>query len=174
LRNPGLYNLFQTPREPGLVDLLTGSVKNYVHRIPGTSLDLVNAGTIPPNPAELLGSERMKKFLDFVRERYDHVVIDAPPVLPVTDSQILAQLVDDVMIVVEPCRVPRKAARRMVETLRAVEANIIGVAMNDKSGKGFKYYGNYGYYGHRYYGSYYGEGEAVADGLAAKVKKMLD
>lgn len=174
LRNPGLYDLFQVPREPGLADLLTGSAKNYVHRIPGASLDLINAGTIPPNPAELLGSERMKKFLDFVRERYDHVVIDAPPVLPVTDAQILAQLVDDVMIVLEPCRVPRKAARRMVETLRAVEANIIGVAMNDKSGKGFKYYGNYGYYGHKYYGSYYGEGEVVADGLAAKVKKLLD
>jgi tyrosine-protein kinase Etk/Wzc len=174
LRNPGLYDMFGTARAPGLTDVLTGGAKNYVHRVPGTTLDLINAGTVPPNPAELLGSERMKKFLAYVRERYDYVVIDAPPVLPVTDAQILSQLVDDVMIVVEPCRVPRKAARRMVETLRAVEAHIIGVALNDKSGKGFKYYGNYGYYGHKYYGSYYGEGVVVADGLAAKVKKMLD
>lgn len=173
LRRPGLYDMFHTPREPGLADLLTGGAKGYVHSIPGTTLDLISAGTVPPNPAELLGAERMKKFLAFVRERYDHIVIDAPPVLPVTDAQILAHLVDDVMIVVEPCRVPRKAARRMVETLRAADANIVGVAMNDKSGKGFKYYGNYGYYGHKYYGGYYGEGEVVADGLAAKVKKLL-
>jgi tyrosine-protein kinase Etk/Wzc len=173
LRRPGLYDMFETANVPGLSDLLVTSAKDYVRRIPGTTLDLISAGTVPPNPAELLGSDRMKKFLDFVRERYDHVVIDAPPVLPVTDAQVLASLVDDVLVVLEPCRVPRKAARRMIETLRAVDANVLGVAMNDKSGKGFKYYGNYGYYGHKYYGGYYGEGEVEADGLAAKVRKMM-
>jgi tyrosine-protein kinase Etk/Wzc len=173
LRRPGLYDMFGTPGTPGLSDLLIDNAKDYVHRIPGISLDLISAGTVPPNPAELLGSDRMKKFLDFVRKHYDHVVIDAPPVLPVTDAQVLASLVDDILIVLEPCRVPRKAARRMIETLRSVEANVLGIALNDKSGKGFKYYGNYGYYGHKYYGGYYGEGEVVADRLAAKVRKMF-
>ena len=157
LRRPGLYDMFHTPKTPGLSDLLTGSAKDCCHRIPGTTLDLISAGTVPPNPAELLGSERMEKFLDYVRGRYDYVVLDAPPVLPVTDAQVLASLVDDVIVILEPCRVPRKAAQRMAENLRAVEAKIIGVALNDKSGKGFKYYGNYGYYGHKYYGGYYGE-----------------
>ncbi|WP_035056431.1 polysaccharide biosynthesis tyrosine autokinase [Desulfuromonas sp. TF] len=173
LRRPGLYDMFGVSNTPGLSDLLIENAKDYVHRIPGTSLDMISAGTVPPNPAELLGSDRMKKFLDFVRKHYDHVVIDAPPVLPVTDAQVLASLVDDILIVLEPCRVPRKAARRMIETLRAVDANVLGIALNDKSGKGFKYYGNYGYYGHKYYGGYYGEGEVVADGLAAKVRRIL-
>jgi Mrp family chromosome partitioning ATPase len=61
----------------------------------------------------------------------------------------------------------------MIETLRSVEANVLGIALNDKSGKGFKYYGNYGYYGHKYYGGYYGEGEVVAEGLGARVRRIL-
>ena len=63
----------------------------------------------------------------------------------------------------------------MVETLRAVNAHIIGAALNDKSGKGFKYYGNYGYYGHKYYGGYYGEGKKTPEpvGLMTKLKKFF-
>ena len=175
LRRPGLYDMYHTPKTPGLSDLLTGSAKDCCHRIPGTTLDLISAGTVPPNPAELLGSERMDRFLDYVRGRYDYVVLDAPPVLPVTDAQVLASKVDDVIVVLEPCRVPRKAAQRMVETLHAVEAKIIGVALNDKSGKGFKYYGNYGYYGHKYYGGYYGESTKAPEavGVMASVRKMM-
>ena len=175
LRRPGLYDMFHTPKTPGLSDLLTGSTKDCCHRIPGTTLELISAGTVPPNPAELLGSERMQKFLDYVRGRYDYVVLDAPPVLPVTDAQVLASMVDDVIVILEPCRIPRKAAQRMVETLHAVEAKIIGVALNDKLGTGFKYYGNYGYYGHKYYGGYYGESTKTPEavGMMSKVRKML-
>ena len=116
----------------------------------------------------------MKQFLDYDQEPYDYIILDAPPVLPVTDAQILASLVDEVVVVLEPCRIPRKTAQRMVENLRAVEAKIIGVALNDKSGKGFKYYGNNGYYGHKDYGGYYGELSAAReDGLGARLKKML-
>ncbi len=174
LRRPGLYDMFGTSNIPGLSDLLIGDAKDYLHHIPGTTLDLISAGTIPPHPAELLGSERMKQFLAYSRERYDYVLLDAPPVLPVTDAQILATMVDDVLVVMEPCRVPRKAAQRMVDNLRAVDAKIIGVALNDKLGKGFKYYGNYSYYGHKYYGGYYGETKVVEDeGVMAKLKKFL-
>jgi tyrosine-protein kinase Etk/Wzc len=65
-------------------------------------------------------------------------------------------------VVLEPCRVPEKAALQMVESLRAVDARIAGVILNDKSGRGFKYYGNYNYYGNKYYRGYYGEDLEVA------------
>ena len=64
---------------------------------------------------------------------------------------------DLVLVVLEPCRVPQKAALQMVDSLRAVNAPIAGVVLNDKSGKGFKYYGSYNYYGNKYYRGYYGE-----------------
>ena len=80
-----------------------------------------------------------------------------PPVLPVTDAQVLANKVDMVAIVVEACRIHQKAAHRMMQTLRAVDANVIGVILNDKTGTAAKYYGSYNYYGHKKYGGYYGE-----------------
>jgi tyrosine-protein kinase Etk/Wzc len=159
LRRPSLYEMFAQTHEPGLTDLLVEENQAAVRHLQKLKLDFLPAGRVPPNPAEILGSERMKKLLLTVRERYDYVVIDAPPVLPVTDAQILGPLVDIVLVVLEPCRVPERAALQMIDSLRAVDVKISGVVLNDKSGRGFKYYGNYGYYGNRYYRGYYGEHE---------------
>jgi tyrosine-protein kinase Etk/Wzc len=159
LRRPSLYEMFGQTHEPGLTDLLIEEKQAAMRHLKKPKLDFLPAGRIPPNPAEILGSERMKKFLLTVRERYDYVVIDAPPVLPVTDAQVLGPLVDLTLVVLEPCRVPERAALQMVDTLQAVDIKISGVVLNDKSGRGFKYYGNYGYYGNRYYRGYYGEHE---------------
>jgi tyrosine-protein kinase Etk/Wzc len=83
-------------------------------------------------------------------------------------------MVDINLVVMEPCRVPEKAAKQMVETLLSVDAKISGVILNDKTGRGFKYYGNYAYYGNKSYGGYYGEGEgADKDGaVVAGLKKV--
>lgn len=157
LRRPSLCEMFGVKYEPGLVNLLVDNDQNALRHIDSPRLDFLPAGTIPPNPAEILDSSRMSSLIEKARERYDYVVIDAPPVLPVTDTQILAPKCDINLVVIEPCRVPEKAAVRMVESLKAVDAKISGVIMNDKSGRGFKYYGNYGYYGNKYYRGYYGE-----------------
>ncbi len=162
LRRPSLYGMFGLKNVPGLVDLLTSENQAALRHVEKPKLDLLTAGTVPPNPAEILASNRFAKFLQMARDRYDYVVIDAPPVLPVTDTQILAPLVDLCLVVLEPCRVPEKAARQMVEALKSVDAKIAGVILNDKTGRGFKYYGSYGYYGNRYYRGYYGETEAQA------------
>jgi tyrosine-protein kinase Etk/Wzc len=159
LRRPSLYEMFGQNHEPGLTDLLIREDQAALRQLQNPRIDFLPAGRIPPNPAEILGSERMKKFLVMVRERYDYVIIDAPPVLPVTDAQVLGPLVDITMVVLEPCRVPERAALQMIDTLQAVDVKISGVVLNDKSGRGFKYYGNYGYYGNRYYRGYYGEHE---------------
>lgn len=159
LRRPSLYAMFGQNFDPGLTNLLVEGEQAAVRKLDNPKLDFLPAGKIPPNPAEILGSERMKKFLAMTRERYDYVVLDAPPVLPVTDAQILAPLSDLVLVVLEPCRVPERAAQQMVESLRAVDAPISGVVLNDKSGRGFKYYGSYNYYGNKYYRGYYGESQ---------------
>lgn len=157
LRRPSLYTMFGQSCEPGLTNLLIEQNQAAIRKLSTPGIDFLPAGRIPPNPAEILGSERMKKLLAMARERYDYVVIDAPPVLPVTDAQILAPLCDLVLVVLEPCRVPERAAQQMVESLQGVDARISGVILNDKSGRGFKYYGSYNYYGNKYYRGYYGE-----------------
>jgi tyrosine-protein kinase Etk/Wzc len=174
LRRPSLYEMFSQKNVPGLVDLLVDNNQSALRHLTNPKLDFLPAGTVPPNPAEILESKRMGKLLDKVRERYDYVVIDAPPVLPVTDTQILAPKVDINLIVIEPCRVPEKAAMQMVESLRSVDAKIAGVILNDKSGRGFKYYGNYGYYGNKYYRGYYGEeNEEVKTGMIVGALKTV-
>lgn len=176
LRRPQLFDMFGVRNEPGLVNLLMDADQKAMRHFSNPRLDFLPAGTIPPNPAEILDSRRMAKLLASFRESYDYVVLDAPPVLPVTDAQILAPKADINLVVIEPCRVPEKAALHMVESLRAVDARISGAILNDKSGRGFKYYGNYGYYGNKYYRGYYGEDDAgEQDGpLVAGLRKVWE
>lgn len=164
LRRSSLHEKFGHSKVPGLTELLTGDADFASVRhdtgIPG--LDLVSAGTTPPNPAELLGSPEMRRFLESQRESYDQIIIDAPPVLAVTDAPVLTAMADRVLVVMEAGRVPLKAAQRMRETLATVQAPVAGLVVNDKSGKGE----SYGYYGGRYgygYGyGYYSDGDQAA------------
>ncbi len=123
--------------------------------IPG--LDFISAGTTPPNPAELLGSDKMKNMLQTFRDRYDVILLDAPPVLAVTDALLLSSMTDMVFMVLELGRVPIKAAVHAKELLQNAGAPIAGVVLNDKSEEGLQ---KYGYYGEKYYryGYYYGYG----------------
>jgi tyrosine-protein kinase Etk/Wzc len=141
-----------------LTELLTGdtSLAHVCHNTGIAGLDLITAGTTPPNPAELLGSDAMRRFLEAQRDRYDHIIIDAPPVLAVTDAPVLTAMSDVVLVVMEVGRVPLKAAQRMREMLTTTQAPVAGLVVNDKSGIGE----SYGYYGGRYsrYGYGYGYG----------------
>lgn len=174
LRRPQLFDMFGVKNEPGLVNLLMDNDQNAIRHLSEPRLDFLPAGSIPPNPVEFLDSTRMADLLDKARVHYDYVVLDAPPVLPVTDAQVLAPKADINLVVLEPCRVPEKAALQMVESLHAVDAKITGVILNDKTGRGFKYYGNYGYYGNKQYRGYYGEdaNEGKDGAFVAGVKKV--
>lgn len=173
LRRSSLHEKFGRSKIPGLAELLTGdttfSTAFHNSDIPG--VDLISAGTTPPNPAELLGSEAMRRFLETHRDNYDHIVIDAPPVLAVTDAPILTAMSDMVLVVMEVGRVPLKAAQRMREMLAAIKAPVVGLVMNDKTGCGE----SYGYYGGKYYrygyGYGYGFGYYGEEEKAAKRKK---
>lgn len=174
LRRPSLNTVFEHSRTPGITEVLAGDIAwaDALHATDLSNISLLSAGTIPPNPAELLCSDSMKELLSTLRESYDIVIIDAPPVIPVTDAPLLTAFTDMVVVVVESGRIPLKASQRMKELLQSVQAPIAGFVLNDRSsvysdiysyyGKG--YYGK-GYYGRRYYGyAYYGVDEQKESG----------
>jgi Mrp family chromosome partitioning ATPase len=129
-------------------------------RIPG--LRVVTTGGVPPNPAEVLGSERMRQFLNMAQQAFDVVVIDSPPCGAVTDPVVLAQSVDGVLLVLDAHTTARQAARRASENLRNVNARLVGVVMNRLDRSKGRYY----YYS-RYYSSYYYE-QDDEEGRASK------
>ena len=172
LRKPTLHTIFDYPRSPGLTEILVGDAdpEASIHSTGINRLDYISSGAIPPNPAELLGSEKMRGLLAELRRRYDTILLDAAPLLAVTDSAILTPLADQVAVVIEAGGVPRKAAQRLQEILQSTHAPVAGLVLNDKAGKVAETY-RYGKYGYRYgYGYGYGvQEEEGRKGLLARV-----
>jgi tyrosine-protein kinase Etk/Wzc len=161
LRRPSQNTIFQHSRTPGLTELLAGDIPQAgaLHTTNIENISLLTAGTVPPNPAEILCSDSMRDLLTGLRDSYDIIILDAPPVIPVTDAPLLTALTDLVVVVVESGRIPLKAAQRMKELLRSVQAPVAGFVLNDRMSLYSDTYGYYGkgYYGRRYYGyAYYG------------------
>ncbi|MBW2690125.1 MAG: polysaccharide biosynthesis tyrosine autokinase [Deltaproteobacteria bacterium] len=155
LRRPSLYGALDQSAAPGLTDLLANRDRKAIRHIKHLGLDFIPAGTEPPNPTQMLNSNVMKRLLLRVRERYDYVIVDVPPLLPVSDALILASQVDLNVIVIESCRIPEKLAKRALRSLQNHGAEVAGVILNDKTGRGAKYYGAYSYYEGKYYQGYY-------------------
>jgi non-specific protein-tyrosine kinase len=131
LRRPRLHQMFGLHPQGGLTSsLLEGSLDGRLQPAQVEGLVVLPAGELPPNPAELLGSRRMRELLELLKGHVDVVVIDSPPVLPVTDAAVLAQGVDGVLLVVDAGQTRRGAAKRAVESLRQVGANLVGVVLN--------------------------------------------
>jgi capsular exopolysaccharide synthesis family protein len=131
MRKPRLHELFGDEQQPGLANILTG--KTTAHdvrktRIPG--LWFMPAGSLSQNPADLLGSERLEKLIVYLRQHFDWIVIDSPPVLAVTDAALISQVVSGVLVVVDCGRTPREVASAAVERLEAVRAPLLGAMLN--------------------------------------------
>jgi tyrosine-protein kinase Etk/Wzc len=161
LRRPALHKIFDHSRNPGVTEVLAGDVPlaKALHTTGIEKIVLLTAGTIPPNPAELLSSTGMRELLTRLRANCDMVILDAPPVIPVTDAPLLTALTDLVVVVIESGRIPANAAKRMKELLQSVQAPVAGFVLNDRTALYSDTYGYYGkgYYGRRQYGySYYG------------------
>ncbi|NOQ42436.1 MAG: polysaccharide biosynthesis tyrosine autokinase [Desulfuromusa sp.] len=154
LRRPALHEFFEGHQLPGLTEVLVGdqTFDDAVNLTGAPGVDFLSSGSTPPNPAELLGSETMTRLVSELRQRYDHIILDAPPVLAVTDAVILSELADLVLIVFELGRNTTKVTHLMRDQLANIQAPLAGLVFNDKSAKGISYYGGY-------YGGYYGEGE---------------
>ncbi len=157
LRRPTLHNFFNVDKMYGLSNVLIGSLafSDVIKRTEVENLDLITAGDIPPNPAEMVASERMRVFLEEARSRYDVVLLDSPPVVAVTDAAILTTRADATIVVVSSGMTGRAELKRALGLIQSVGSNVLGVILNGLDIK--KMYGSYYYYFHYYqYYYYYG------------------
>jgi polysaccharide biosynthesis transport protein len=157
LRRPSIHKTLGMGPRSGLSNVLTGSFELDEAIIRSTilpNLFLLPAGTPPPNPAELLASSKMKDVLAQLREEYDHIVIDTPPTLSVTDAVVISTSADRVVLVIRAGQTTKQALRRARDLLLQVSAKVCGVLMNavDLNSPDYYYYYEYqGKYGDGYY-----------------------
>ena len=151
MRNPTVHKNFNLSNKVGLSSCISmgTAVDDAVQATAIEGLDALTAGVIPPNPSELLGSERMQNILQRAKEEYDYVLIDTPPVLPVTDSLVLGRMVDGLILVIDSGEIKVEMARDVKNQLVHSGANILGVVLNKVRSEHHGYgYGYYYYYGH--------------------------
>lgn len=149
LRNPTQHKLFGLNNGEGLSVSLVQDQDghNYIQETQVPGVKVLTGGPIPPNPAELVGSQRMKRLIEKVSEQFDVVLIDTPPVIAVTDAAILAQEVDGVILVLASGEVNKDFAQRAKEQLDKVGAKILGAVLNKADMKTSEYYYYYYYHG---------------------------
>ncbi|MBZ0184124.1 MAG: polysaccharide biosynthesis tyrosine autokinase [Melioribacteraceae bacterium] len=149
LRKPRMHNVFKAQRFPGFTDYFFGQAEyeEIVRTSEIENLDFITAGTIPPNPSEILGSPQMEKFLEKLKSLYDVVILDSPPVIAVTDSEILSRMVDATVLIASANITENDLLEKSVELLTHDHGSFIGVVLNR-----FMYRSGYGsYYKYYYY-----------------------
>jgi polysaccharide biosynthesis transport protein len=159
LRRPTVHRVFKMNQTQGLSTYLSRQVEidPLISKLWVPNLSVLPCGAIPPNPAELISSERMRDLLQKLSDRYDHILIDSPPLINVTDPVILSTMVDGVILVVQAGRSTRDIVRRARQELSSVGAKIFGVVLNnlDIKREGYDSYISA-------YGGYYGENRSEA------------
>lgn len=158
MRRPRLHTAFKMKPKLGLSSLLLGeaTADQAILETPIRNLFILPSGAIPPNPTELMMTERFKHVLDDLSARFDLVIFDSPPIAPVTDAIILSAHADGVLMVVKAGVTRKEMLARSVEQLRSVKARLLGAVLNDvdlrRRGQGY-YYGYYYHQGAGYYGT---------------------
>lgn len=150
MRNPTVHKNFNLSNKVGLSSCISmgTALPDAVQKTSIEGLYALTGGVIPPNPSELLGSEQMKNVLQRAKEQYDYVLIDTPPVMPVTDALIVSRFVDGMILVIASAEVKVEMARDVKNQLQHAGANILGVVLNKVRSEHHGYgYGYYYYYG---------------------------
>ena len=148
LRRPNIHMNLGISNRIGLSDLILGrmAMEEVIQQSKeDKNLHVITSGSLPPNPAELLASEKMNKIIKKFRSQYDMILIDTPPAI-VTDAQILASIADGVIYVIRPGKTRSVTARTPLEEFERVDANMIGVVMNRIPRNRSYYYGGFDYY----------------------------
>lgn len=149
MRNPTVHKNFNLSNKVGLSSCISmgTTLSDAVQKTSIEGLYALTGGVIPPNPSELLGSEQMKNVLQRAKEQYDYVLIDTPPVMPVTDALIVSRFVDGMILVIASAEVKVEIARDVKNQLVNAGANILGVVLNKVRSEHHGYgYGYYYYY----------------------------
>lgn len=176
MRKPRVHKVFGLTNEKGLSTLIVGdhSMDEVVNKNVYEGLDIVTAGVIPPNPAELLESARFADILKEFSEKYDVVIIDTPPLSPVSDAATIAPLTDGLILAVNIANTPRDVFKSVIMGITKPGITRLGVVVNNldfKQEKKFKSYYGYSYYHSSYYKSHYYYYTSDEDGKTVKKKK---
>lgn len=144
-RQSRLHKLFNISNERGLSDLLIGNIQlsEAFQKTEIPNLNIITSGTNPPNPSELLASEKMKNFIEDLKETYEYIILDTPPVVIVTDAQLISTYADGCVLVVASGEIERTAAIKAKQLLEKVNAKILGVVLNKVDVKQKNYSGYY-------------------------------
>jgi len=155
MRRPRVHSVFGTPQEPGLSNVMVGNARasDSVRKSGIGGLWVLPSGRVPPNPAELLGSERFKEFVRGLGKHFDWVIVDTPPVLAVTDATVVGNVVSGVMFVVGAEATSRHNAREAVQQLSRTRARFVGAVLNRVQLERNAYY--YSQYYRKEYTTYY-------------------
>jgi len=157
LRRPVIDKVFGVPREPGVTNFITSQTDNYKSLLKETEIDnlsVITSGVIPPNPSEMLGSQRMVEFVKQLEGEFDMILFDSPPLIAVTDANMISREIDQIVLVVKVGQTDKKAFHHTITNLKNINAPIGGIVMNAVTNK--TSYGSYYYYYQQYY-HYYGK-----------------
>lgn len=133
MRKPVQHRYFHLPKTEGLSKILGGfsSVEDCIHHDVSPNLDVIPSGAIPPNPSELLGSPQMKALLDDVREKYDYVFVDMPPMSVVSDALVVSSYATGVVLVVRYRQTTYEELQKCIDTVKSANANVLGTVITD-------------------------------------------
>jgi len=169
LRRPKMHNVFKMSREQGVSNILVGKldVEDALQPTEISNLFIIPSGPVPPNPSEILGSRRMKKLIAGLRQNFDRILIDSPPIVAVTDATVLTRSIDGAIIVIRANDKSRELVRHSLEKLKSVGAPILGAVLNgvDTSKNSYYYY---------QYANYYGEDGAKKKRTGKKRRRSRD
>jgi capsular exopolysaccharide synthesis family protein len=163
LRKPRIHRVFNKPLTRGVTSILLGehTAKEAIYETEISGLSMLACGPIPPNPSELLHTDQFHQLLAELAKSYDHLILDSPPLAPVTDAAILAPQVDGTILIIHTQRTTREAVRSALRQLRDVNGHLIGGILNDVDLSSQRYGYSTSYY---YRDDSYAESEPPKDG----------
>jgi capsular exopolysaccharide synthesis family protein len=147
LRRPTVHKKFRLPNSLGIVNVIMNMemISEVIHHDVTEGLDIITSGVIPPNPSELLGSKKFQRFLDEMKDQYDTIILDSPPLLAVTDAQVLTTLSDGTVVVAQHGVTKKDEIMQAKSLLEKVKGNILGVVLSQipEEDNGYYYYYSY-------------------------------